>query len=152
MVAANKVVTTAVEGTSEAAELVKKEICNRILFISDRAELLCRQLSRENCGEIENVFDVFFLPSLMWGDIFHSALCEYMQPGCIFDGWQAGTGLEMQVQHNTEHLHLCSSGGKQVLKLKSQSKMEWHLSSVFNAGRPLHCDVDKCHPGSTTGD
>lgn len=39
-----------------------------------------------------------------------------------------------------------------ALKLKSQSKMERHLSSVFNVVRLIHCDVDKSHPGSTSGD
>lgn len=63
----------------------------------------------------------------------------------FFDGWHAGAGLELQVQHNAEHLHLCLAGKRQALKLKSQSKMERHLSSVFNAGQPLHCDVDKRH-------
>lgn len=49
MEAANKVVTTAVERPSEARELVKKkEICNRILFILDRGEILYRQLLTEN--------------------------------------------------------------------------------------------------------
>lgn len=63
----------------------------------------------------------------------------------------------MQVQHNVEHLHLRLGGErekkrKQALKSKSQSKMEQHLSSVFNAGRPLHCDADMRHPSSTSGD
>lgn len=83
--------------------------------------------------------------------IFYSARCEYILFGCV-DGWHTGAELELQVQHNTEHLHLCLAGKKQALKLKSQSKMERHLSSVFNAGRPLHCDVDKRHPSSTSGD
>lgn len=74
----------------------------------------------------------------------------------FFDGWQAGTGLELQVQQDIlQNICIRVSAGKkkkQALKLKSQSKMERHLSSVFNAGRPLHCDADKRHLGSTSGD
>lgn len=80
------------------------------------------------------------------GEVFFTRLIvSTYSLAVFFDGWHAGAGLELQVQHNTEHLHLCLAGKSQALKLKSQSKMERHLSSVFNAGQPLHCDVDKRH-------
>lgn len=61
--------------------------------------------------------------------IFHSAYCEYMQPGCICDGWQAGAGLELQVQHNTEHLHLCFSGKK--VGIKTEKPKQNGMASVL---------------------
>lgn len=40
----------------------------------------------------------------------------------LFDGWQAGAGVEMQVQHNVEHLHLRLGGERE--KKKTGIKIE----------------------------
>ena len=89
----------------------------------------------------------------MGGEVFFdSAHCEYTAVWLFCDGLASGSwaGTAGAAQYRTSAS--VSMAKKQALKLKSQSKMEQHRSSVFRADRPLHCDADKRHPSSTSGD
>lgn len=171
MEAANKVATTADERLSRAAELVKRKkygVRSSLFLI----EMNYAGNYWENLSSISVLLPVFFCCSscsIYWcrcmnhnSPLFNFPLCCHklkfcpppssLRTGWLFrDGWKAAAGLELQVRHNnTEHLqrqHLSGGwgGGGAAIRLKSQSKMEARLSSVFNAGWTLRCDADTHH-------
>jgi len=62
----------------------------------------------------------------------------------FLDAWQAGTGLELQVQHKKEHLHLCLDGGKKKkagikIRKPKQNGMACVLCVWYRTTVPLWC-------------
>lgn len=163
MGAANKSVTTSGERPSESTELVKRRnVWRDSLYFWWRRTTLKTTIGRKLRRDWNRFWCLPF-PSLT-GEFLSLSLFPlgilWVHAAWLYFWWLASWNLDRNCRCSTIHnICICFSrmggGGserKQALKPKSQSKMEWHLSSVFDAGRPLHCDVDKHHPSSTTGD